>query len=115
MKDLLKNNEKSDIDWRNEIKNYKSWKNNTIDWKKIRQNDIITTEKVKKNDVYYNPILQKYNNINLDSQISQKEKNDIINSIVKRKDYQLSKEQTYNLVNLQDKLKGFENHPDYYF
>ena len=113
MKDLLKNNEKSDIDWRNEIKNYKSWKNNTIDWKKIRQNDIITTEKVKKNDVYYNPILQKYNNINLDSQISQKEKNDIINSIVKRKDYQLSKEQTYNLVNLQDKLKGFENHPDY--
>jgi hypothetical protein len=68
---------------------------------------------VKANDVIFNPILQKYNNPTYDSSLHQKEKNDIINTIIKNKDNQLKIEQTYNIITLEDRLKGFENHPDY--
>ena len=37
----------------------------------------------------------------------------IINTIIKNKDNQLKIEQTYNIITLEDRLKGFENHPDY--
>ena len=73
----------------------------------------ITQKMVKANDVIFNPILQKYNNPTYDSSLHQKEKNDIINTIIKNKDNQLKIEQTYNIITLEDRLKGFENHPDY--
>jgi hypothetical protein len=68
---------------------------------------------VKANDVIFNPILQKYNNAAYDSSLHQKEKNDLINTIIKNKDNQLKIEQTYNIITLEDRLKGFENHPNY--
>ena len=73
----------------------------------------ITQKMVKANDVIFNPILQKYNNAAYDSSLHQKEKNDLINTIIKNKDNQLKIEQTYNIITLEDRLKGFENHPDY--
>ena len=112
MKDLL-GNKKNSEKWAKNNKNYEYYKSNLINLNKVKKPEIITTEKVKHNDTYFNPILQKYNNINLDSKIAQNDKNNIINSIINSRDYQLSKEQTYNIINLEDKLKGFENHPDY--
>ena len=112
MKDVLKN-KKSIEEWGKNIKSYEYNKKNIIDWSKIQKPEFITSEKVKQIDIYFNPILQKYNNININSKIIQKEKDEIMNSIIKSRDYQLSKEQTYNIINLEDKLKGFENHPNY--
>ena len=37
----------------------------------------------------------------------------MISSIIKNQDKQLKVEQTFNIINLQDRFKGFENHPDY--
>ena len=113
MKELLGNNQNNKDNWIKNKKSYEQNKRNIIDWSKIKKQKRITNEKVKENDIYYNPILQKYNSISLDTNIKQKENNEIINSIIKSKDYQLSKEQTYNLISLEDKLKGFENHPNY--
>ena len=112
MKEVFEN-KKSKEEWEKNIKNYEYNKKNIIDWSKIKKPELITAEKVKEIDIYFNPILQKYNNINLNSKMVKKEKDEIINSIIKSRDYQLSKEQTYNIINLEDKLKGFENHPNY--
>ena len=112
MKEILEN-KKSKEEWEKNIKDYEYNKKNVIDWSKIKKPELITAEKVKEIDIYFNPILQKYNNISLNSKMVKKEKDEIINSIIKSRDYQLSKEQTYNIINLEDKLKGFENHPNY--
>ena len=112
MKEVLEN-KKSKEEWEKNIKNYEYNKKNVIDWSKIKKPELITAEKVKEIDIYFNPILQKYNNISLNSKMVKKEKDEIINSIITSRDYQLSKEQTYNIINLEDKLKGFEKYPNY--
>ena len=112
MKEILEN-KKSKEEWEKNIKDYEYNKKNVIDWSKIKKPELITAEKVKEIDIYFNPILQKYNNISLNSKMVKKEKDEIINSIITSRDYQLSKEQTYNIINLEDKLKGFEKYPNY--
>lgn len=111
MKNILEQqNDKQE--WSRNIKNYENRKKN-IEFKKIERPELVTKSKVLQNDTYFNPILQKYNNINLDSKIIQKEKNELMNKIIKSRDNQLKNEQVYNIINLHDNLKGFENHPDY--
>ena len=68
---------------------------------------------VKQNDLYFNPILQKYNDKEYDRNLRQKEKSAIYSSIINNQDNQLKVEQTFNIINLQDRLKGFEKHPNY--
>ena len=111
MKNILEQqNDKQE--WSRNIKNYENRKKN-IEFKKIERPELVTKSKVLQNDTYFNPILQKYNNINLDSKIIQKEKNEMMNKIIKSRDNQLKNEQVYNIINLHDNLKGFENHPNY--
>ena len=111
MKNILEQqNDKQE--WSRNIKNYENRKKN-IEFKKIERPELVTKSKVLQNDTYFNPILQKYNNINLDSKIIQKEKNELMNKIIKSRDNQLKNEQVYNIINLHDNLKGFENHPNY--
>ena len=83
-----------------------------IEYRKIRK-EIISNRKVKRNELYYNPIIQKYNDISLNSKTIQADRCNLLNSIIKNKDYKLQYEQAYNIINLEDKLKGFENHPNY--
>jgi hypothetical protein len=68
---------------------------------------------VKQNDLVFNPILQRYNNKEYEKSLRQKEKSAIFSTIISNLDNQLKKEQTFNIINLQDRLKGFEKHPDY--
>jgi hypothetical protein len=68
---------------------------------------------VKKNDLYYNPILQIYNNAEYEKNLRQKEKSAVFTSVISNYDNQLKVEQTFNIINLQDRLKGFENDPNY--
>ena len=68
---------------------------------------------VKQNDKVFDLILQRYNDKSLENNLRQNEKSDLISSIIKNQDKQLKVEQTFNIINLQDRLKGFEQHPDY--
>ena len=68
---------------------------------------------MKKIETYFNPILQKYNDDKINKQLISMENKDLKDKLALYYDKQLSNEQTYNLINLKDKLKGFENHPNY--
>ena len=93
------------------IKTFETIKND-IKFETI-QPEKITNEKVLKNDIYYNPILQKYNNINLESKSIQKDKEAMMDKIIKSRDNQLKNEQVYNIINLEDRFKGFETSRNY--
>lgn len=112
MKNLNENKQNRTIDFEDELDNYRL-RRKLIDLKINKMQEIINQQKVKKNELYFNPILQKYNDINLESKTIQQEKDDLLNAIIKDKDYQLKNEQAYNIINLEDKLKGFEKHPNY--
>ena len=73
MKELLGYKKINKENWAKSMKSLDYNKKNLIDREKMKNLDIITTKKVKQNDLYYNPILQKYNNINVDTNLKPKE------------------------------------------
>ena len=68
---------------------------------------------IKANDNFFNPILQTYRDSNYDKQLRKNERSATTKEIIKNLDNQLKIEQTFNIINLQDRLKGFENDPNY--
>ena len=100
-------------DWKNDIKKYSYNKTHTIWGKENTTQPRITTKMVKSNENIYNPILQTYSDLNYDKKLRQKEKSDIMTEIVKNQDNRLKIEQTFNIINLRDRLKGFEKDPNY--
>jgi len=61
----------------------------------------------------FNPITQKYTDKLREEKLKQEEKTELINNISKCYDNEINSSQTYNIINLQDKLKGFENDRNY--
>lgn len=61
----------------------------------------------------YNPILQSYADQNHEGYAKNIEKENLIDTLAKNKDRALRYEQTFNIINFDDKLKGLESHPDY--
>ena len=112
MKDLLNHTQPYNYNWENQIKKY-DYNRTHLAWEKNPYPEKITSKMIKQNDLYFNPILQKYNDKEYDKKLFQKEKSEIITTIIKNQDNQLKKEQTFNIINLQDRLKGFEKHPNY--
>jgi hypothetical protein len=74
---------------------------------------IITHKMVKEKENIFNPISQKYHDENLNNHLKSKETLMIKESIAKNYDRSLRNEQTYDVINLKDKLKGLESHSDY--
>ena len=99
--------------WKNDINKYAYNKTHTSWGNSDTRDPRITSKLVKENDNFFNPILQKYNDIKYDNQVIQKEKSDMTREIIKNLDNQLKIEQTFNIINLQDRLKGFEKDPNY--
>ena len=112
MKEILNHTQSYDYNWENQIKKY-DYNRTHLAWEKNPSPEKITNKMVKYNDIVFNPILQKYNDDAYDKSLRQKEKSAIISSIITNQDNQLKKEQTFNIINLQDRLKGFEKHPNY--
>ena len=112
MKDILNHSHYYDYNWGNEIKRYDydkthlAWRINPIPKK-------LTTQMVIQNDQAFNPILQKYNDKEFDKNLRKREKSAVFSSIATNLDNQLKYEQTFNIINLQDRFKGFEKHPNY--
>ena len=112
MKEVLNHTKFYNYNWSNQIKNY-DYNRTHLPWEKNPLPPRVTTKMVKQNDKAFDLILQKYNDKSLENNLRQNEKNEMISSIIKNQDKQLKVEQTFNIINLQDRLKGFENHPDY--
>ena len=112
MKDILNHTHTYQYNWENQIKKY-DYNRTHLAWEKNPLPETITTKMAKKNDLYFNPILQKYNDKEYDKNLRQKEKSAIHSSIINNQDNQLKVEQTFNIINLQDRLKGLEKHPNY--
>lgn len=98
--------------WKDEIKNYETLKKN-IQWTQSEKPHKITHEQIKKAETSYNPILQKYNNETTEKIIKTKEKSYLIDNLAKNMDRTLRVEQVYNVINLQNKLVGFDTHRDF--
>ena len=112
MDEILNHTQTYQYNWGNQIKKY-DYNRTHLAWEKNPMPEKVTTKMVKENDLVFNPILQKYNNREFDKNLWKKEKSDIYNQIIKNQDYQLQNEQTFNIINLQDRLKGFEKHQNY--
>ena len=112
MKDILNHTQSYNYNWSSQIKNY-DFNRTHLPWDKSPIPPRVTTKMMKQNDNCFDLILQKYNDKQYENSLNQKEKKELISTIIKNQDKQLKVEQTFNIINLQDRLKGFENHPDY--
>ena len=118
-KNLISNTE-DHCDWKSNIKKYENNKK-TLEWGTNPKQTLITTKIVKDRDTIFNPILQVYNNKEYENHLKNTENVDLIRTLAKNKvkqnanlqDRSLRYEQTFYLITLKDKLKCFENHPDY--
>ena len=113
MNAILNHSSYDGFSWKDDIKKYTYNKTN-IGWDSARAfNPRITHKMVKENDVVFNPILQRYKDPKYETSLRQNEKSAIISEIIKNQDNQLKVEQTFNIINLKDRLKGLENDPNY--
>ena len=111
------NNFKFPIDdpsWSTNIQNYHHYKTH-LPWGKNPKQEYITHKDMYLRDNHFNAILQKYTNPAQDKEILSKENTLLKRSISQFYDNSLRYQQTYDIINLKDKFKGFENHPDYPF
>jgi len=57
--------------------------------------------------------LQKFKDKQVEEMVKNTEKENMLNNLAKTKDNQMRVEQTYDLINLNDKLKDFKDDPNY--
>ena len=99
--------------WKDDVKKYMYNKTN-IGWDtKDAYQPKISSKMIKANDMVFNPILQKYNDSKYEANLKKSENSAILTEIIKNQDNQLKVEQTFNIINLKDRLKGLENDPNY--
>lgn len=100
------------IDWSENIKNYEKGKKN-LKWGKNPPVKYFKDFHFKTMDTFYNPITQKYKDDSLNEADRKIEKKILEDKLATYYDEQLRMSQTFNIINLQDKLKVFENDPNY--
>ena len=101
-----------ETNWPEDIKKYDYTKKN-LPWGANPRPEIVKEKYVKSLDSYFNPITQKYKDKEYDKELKKLEEREIKNKLASNYDKELRVMQTYDIINLQDRLKGFENHPDY--
>ena len=101
-----------EINWGKAVVDYDYSKRN-LEWGYNKKPFIRNKNLIREIENQFDPILQKYNDDNINKQIKTIETKDLYDKLAKNYDYQLKNEQCYNIINLKDKLKGFENHPNY--
>ena len=109
---IIDNITPKNTDWKNDIKYYEKEKK-TLKWGKNPSVNHFTKFYINSQDRIFNPITQKYLDKTKEEKFKNKEKTDLINNISKGLDNELAISQTYDIINLQDKLKAFENDRNY--
>lgn len=98
-------------EWRNTIQNYQDTKTSLQFYSQPQRR--VTHKEMKEIETMYNPILQTYVNPQLEKQVRHQEKNNFIETLAKNKDRALRYEQTFDVINFEDKLKGLEDKEGY--
>jgi hypothetical protein len=98
-------------EWRHTVRDYHNSKTNL----QFQQQPVyhVNHHEIKAMETMYNPILQKYTDPGLESNVRTNEKVDLIDSLAKNKDRALRYEQTFDVINFDDKLKGLEDKEGY--
>lgn len=100
---------------------YHSWKRDISDYAKTKKEfqgkpeapSYFKEKEYKQIETQYNPITQKYTNSNSETLARKTEQDNFINTLAKNKDTALRYEQTYNVINFENKLAGLEHRTDY--
>ena len=93
-----------------------AWKRDMADYVEKKRNfqgvaepyKKVTQKFVKEQDVLYNPITQVYTNKETESHVKKVEQQNMIDVLAQNRDRALRYEQTYNVLNFDNKLKGLE-------
>ena len=100
-------------EWRDDIKEY-DFKRTNVPWVNEHINpypQYITQEYISKRDNIFNPITQKYYDNDINVHLSNNENIALKQAATVGYDNALRNEQTYDIINLRDKFKHFENSP----
>ena len=108
MDNLLKN----DNNWAEEINKYYNDKK-ILKWGYNPKQELVKEKHVKSQDLVFNPITQKYSDKNFEKELRRQEKSNMINSIAQGYDNELRVIQTFDIINLKDKLNKLKNNSDY--
>lgn len=98
-------------EWSQTIKNYEMSKTGL----QFTQQPVkhVRHSEIKKIETMYNPILQWYTDPHIEKEAKSQEKLSFIDTLAKNKDRALRYEQTFDVINFEDKLKGLENEEGY--
>ena len=103
---------RKETNWPKDINDY-DYKKKHLEWGKNPPANYVTKLYISSAERIFNPITQKYNDKKLEEELNKKEKKDLIENIAKVYDNELKNIQVYNIINLEDKLKGLENNKEY--
>lgn len=95
----------NDLQWSEKIKTYQKNARDIKYFKKETFPKYVTAKMITSTDSEFNPITQKYHDPSKDKIASKSSRNSFISSISKGYDRQLENESTYNIINLENKLK----------
>jgi hypothetical protein len=97
--------------WKQGMTNYEQ---NRTAWKEPVEPYVKRTFKdMKAKETQYNPITQVFKDPAVETHLRKAEQENFIDTLAKNKDRSLRYEQTYNVINFENKLKGLEDRPDY--
>lgn len=108
MFDIMKNDE----NWGEEINKYNSNKK-ILKWGHNPKPEIIKDKYIKSLDLIFNPITQKYTDKQFEQELKLKEKSNLKNSIAQGYDNELRVIQTFDIINLKDRLELLKDHSNY--
>lgn len=98
--------------WAENVNKYTNDKKN-LEWGYNKSPKYVTEKIIKERDCIFNPVTQTYKDKELDNNLRLEDQKTMKDIITKNYDRSLCYEQTYNLINRDDKLKVFKNHQDY--
>ena len=99
--------EPNDLKWGQKLRDYKNSKKEVINYDPKIFPKHITTKMIFESQREFNPITQKYYNEKRDQKMLEKSKSDRLSMIANGLDKQLEVESTYDIINLNNKLKYF--------
>ena len=92
--------------WKSDVNKYTYQKRDFVG--KPQPTNFVTQKEIKMNESLYNPITQKYNDNSSEVVARKNEQDNFIHTLAKNKDNALRYEQTYNVINFENKLAGLE-------
>lgn len=96
--------------WKDSLAEYEQEKKKVPEMAKTARTNFVS---ILQGECPYNPILQTYKDPVIEKNLREIEKKRMTETLAKNQDRALRYEQTFNLVNLENKLKGLEGLPGY--